>query len=176
MSADAESLTEWTAAAIEHAATDLDRVRGYEVRVVAAITQLASDVAVVEGLKLLRLLGVHIPDKPKTRHIVGGLMAIKALLAFRRVESLAKLPTMTDEIDLTRMRLLQVVTQAAYSASPNVFAMAVVQSVLLVDPARQFAVRHRRLPQLRDHSLRRDRGRRDRLQIRPVGADAARSI
>ena len=55
-------------------------------QVTAAIARLESDVAVVEGLKALRLLGVRIPDKPTTRHIVGGLMATKGLLAFRRVE------------------------------------------------------------------------------------------
>jgi predicted ATPase/class 3 adenylate cyclase len=131
LSGDAEHTTEWTTGAIEHAATDLDRVSGYEVRVLAAISRLESAVAVVEGLRLLRLLGVRIPDKPKTRHIVGSLMATKGLLAFRRVESLGKLPTMTNEIDLTRMRLLQVVTQAAYTARPDVFAMAVFQSVML---------------------------------------------
>ena len=131
LSGDVERTTEWTTAAIEHAETELDRARGYEVQVTAAIARLESDVAVVEGLKALRLLGVRIPDKPTTRHIVGGLMATKGLLAFRRVESLAELPVMTDELDLTRMRLLLLVAQAAYTARPDVFATAVFRSVIL---------------------------------------------
>ena len=131
LSSDLERLTEWTGAAIERAATDLDRVRAYEVRVMAAIARLESALAVDEGLKLLRLLGVRIPDKPTTRHIVSGLLATKGLLAFRRVESLAELPVMTDELDLTRMRLLLLVTQAAYTARPDVFPIAVFRSVML---------------------------------------------
>ena len=131
LSGDAERTMEWTASAIEHAATELDRVHGYEVRVLAAISRGESDVAVVEGLKLLSLLGVPIPTAPKKLDIVKGFLVTKALLAFKRVESLAQLPVMTDELDLTRMRLLQLVSQAAYSARPDVFPLTVLQSVIL---------------------------------------------
>ena len=106
-------------------------MHGYEVRVLAAISRGESDVAVVEGLKLLSLLGVRIPTAPKKLDIVKGFLVTKALLAFKRVESLAQLPVMTDELDLTRMRLLQLVSQAAYSARPDVFPLTVLQSVIL---------------------------------------------
>ena len=131
LSGDADLTTEWTASAIEHAVTVLERVRGYEVRVLAAISRLESDAAVLEGLKLLKLLGVSIPTAPKTLDIVKGILSTKALLGFRRVESLAELPAMTDELDLSRMRLLQLVIQAAYTARPDVFPLAVLQSVKL---------------------------------------------
>jgi len=131
LSGEFEHTTEWTASVIEHGATELDRVRAYEVRVVAAIARGEPDVAVAEGLKLLKLLGVRIPTAPTKRDIVRWLVATKILLAFRRVETLAQLPVMTDERDLTTMRLLQLVMTAAYIARPDVFAVAVFQSVIL---------------------------------------------
>ena len=131
LSGEFERTTEWTAAAIERSATELDRVRAYEVRVVAAITRAEHDAAVVEGLELLELLGVRIPAAPTKRDIVRGLISTKIALAFKRVESLARLPAMTGERDLTIMRVLQLVMTGAYSARPDVFAVAVFQSVVL---------------------------------------------
>ena len=125
-----EHTTAWTAAVIERGA-ELDRVRAYEVRVLAATARGEADVAVVEGLKLLRLLEVRIPAAPTKRDIVQGLIATKILLAFKRVENLAQLPVMTNERDLTTMRLLQLVMSAAYRARPDIFAMTVFQSVML---------------------------------------------
>ena len=128
---DFQHTTEWTAAAIEHGATELDRIRAYEIRVLAAIAHGEPDVAVSEGLKLLNVLGVRIPNAPTKRDVVQGLLATKLMLSFRRTESLAHLAVMTDERDLTTMRLLQLVMTAAYIARPEVFAVAVFKSVML---------------------------------------------
>jgi predicted ATPase/class 3 adenylate cyclase len=126
-----EHTTEWTASVIEHGATELDRIRAYEVRVMAAIARGEPDVAVDEGLKLLKLLGVRIPTAPTKRDIVRGLLQTKMLIAFRPVESLSQLPVMTDERDLATMRLMQLVMTAAYIARPDVFAVTVFKSVML---------------------------------------------
>ena len=131
LSGDLAHTTEWTASVIERGATELDRIQAYEVRVLAANARGEPNVAVDEGLKLLRQLGVRIPEAPTKREIVQGLVASKIAIGFRRVESLARLPVMTDERDLTTMRLLQSVMTAAYHARPDVFAVAVFQSVIL---------------------------------------------
>jgi predicted ATPase/class 3 adenylate cyclase len=131
LSGDVEHATLWTASVIERIATELDRVRAYEVRVTAAIARGEPDTAVAEGLKLLTLLGVRIPAKPTKRDILQKFVATKIVLGFRRVESLAQLPVMTDERDLAKMRLLQIVMTAAYTARPEVFAAVVFESVIL---------------------------------------------
>jgi class 3 adenylate cyclase/tetratricopeptide (TPR) repeat protein len=59
------------------------------------------------------------------------MVGTRIALAFKRVESLAQLPVMTDERDLATMRLLQLVMTAAYVARPEVFPVAVFQSVNL---------------------------------------------
>jgi predicted ATPase/class 3 adenylate cyclase len=128
---DVEHTTKWTALVIERSGTELDRVRAFEVRVMAANARGEPNKAVVEGLKLLRLLGVRIPAAPTKRDIVQKLVATKIALGLRRVESLAQLPVMTDERDLTTMRLLQLVMTAAYTSRPDVFAAVVFQSVIL---------------------------------------------
>ena len=131
LSGEFDHTSDWTAGVIEHGAAELDRIRAYEVRVVAAIARGESDFAVIEGLKLLNLLGVRIPAAPTKRDLVQGMVATKILLVFKRVENLAQLPVMTDERDMTTMRLLQLVMTAAYRARPDVFAVAVFQSVML---------------------------------------------
>ena len=131
LSGNVEHTTEWTASVIEHSATELDRIRAYEVRVSAANARGEPDKAVVEGLKLLTLLGVSIPTTPTKGDILRKLVATKIVLGFKRVESLAQLPVMTDERDLATMRLLQLVMTAAYTARPEVFAAVVFQSVTL---------------------------------------------
>jgi predicted ATPase/class 3 adenylate cyclase len=131
LSGDFEHTAEWTGSVIERGATELDRVRAYEVRVLAANARGEPSAAVDEGLKLLRRLGVRIPNAPTRRDIVLAMVRTKIALAFKRVESLAQLPVMTDERDLATMRLLQLVMTAAYVARPDVFPVAVFQAVIL---------------------------------------------
>jgi predicted ATPase len=105
-------------AVLERAESLLDKVPSYGTMLQAATHQNNTKEAVRVGLEILGLLGVRLPERPRTAHIVKALLATRLALAGKRAEDLSNLPEMTDPHTLAAMWILVATTGAAFTGAP----------------------------------------------------------
>lgn len=128
---DFEQSAHFVAIVLEQAHTLLDKVKAYEIQIVAAMAQNELVVAVQTALHVLQMLGVDLPEQPEPEDFMGGFQEVAAALAEKPVETLHELPAMTDPYQLAAMRILTSVMSAAYLTSPVLTALITFQEVLL---------------------------------------------
>ncbi len=116
---------------LEHAETLLDKVKVYQVKLEACTVQNKMLEALQTARPVLKLLGVTLPQKPNTLHILLGLLQTKFTLTGKRIESLIDLPPMTDPYHLATMRILSRVYSAVYIAAPELLPLVTFKMVNL---------------------------------------------
>ncbi|MBD1889172.1 AAA family ATPase [Coleofasciculus sp. FACHB-SPT9] len=107
----------------------LDKVKVYEVKISAYLTQNKPLQAVDTGLTVLKLLGVSLPNKPSNLDILLGLIGTKLALLGKRIEDLIELPEMTAPDKLAAIRILAIVSSASYIAAPNLLPLVIFKGI-----------------------------------------------
>ncbi|MGL5196751.1 MAG: serine/threonine protein kinase, partial [Chroococcales cyanobacterium] len=87
--------------------------------------------AIAIGLKVLKRLGVKLPNHPHTGHVLWGLLQTKLAIGFKPVASLVDLPLMTAAYPKAAMSILGKITSSAYFAAPLMFPLIVFKNVTL---------------------------------------------
>jgi len=118
-------------ALLANAKTLLDKVIVYEVRIQAFASQNKLWESIRTALEGLALLGLKLPEKPGQPRVMTELLRTKTALARTNTEALAALPELSDPVVAAQMRLMFKVLAAAYLASPNLLAVAVLRMVSL---------------------------------------------
>lgn len=116
---------------ITNARNLLDKVSSYDLKIQWYFANNDLLKVVDEGLRLLRLLGFHFPDKPKTAHVALKLLKTKVILACRRIDDLKKLEDMGEPKILAAIRIMRNLAHAAYGACPNLNPMLSFRTCLL---------------------------------------------
>ncbi len=116
---------------LEEATSLLDKVRVYEVKINAFLSQNKLLDSVKTALPVLKLLGQRFPEQPNTLHIVGALLKTKVVLWRKRPEDLLNLPPMTDPHALAAMRVLLKAATASYLTVPNLLPLFLVKMITL---------------------------------------------
>jgi signal transduction histidine kinase/predicted ATPase len=116
----AEELTEQ---ALARAIGDAEVCRAYETKIVWLTHVARFDSALAMGVEGLRRLGMSVRQPPSKLAIVWPLLAAIAAWRFRSRDALASLPDMTDARTLLQMRLLHVMSHAAYRTDPTYQAL-----------------------------------------------------
>ncbi|BAY10235.1 AAA family ATPase [Calothrix sp. NIES-2098] len=109
----------------------LDKVKVYQVKIQAYTSQNNPIQAIDTALSVLKMLGIHFPDKPNKIDILLKLIKTKLSLTGKEIEALIELPEMTDPYKLAAMRILSDVVAPAYFAIPELFALIVFEQVNL---------------------------------------------
>ncbi|MCY0869912.1 MAG: GAF domain-containing protein, partial [Firmicutes bacterium] len=117
---EAEQLTEQ---ALARAIGDEEVCRAYETKVVWLTHVARFDAALAVGVEGLRRLGMSVRLSQSKTAMVWPLLAAIAAWRFRSQEQLAELPDMTDARTLLQMRLLHVMSHAAYRIEPTYQAL-----------------------------------------------------
>jgi len=107
----------------------LDKVKVYEVKISAYLTQNKPLEAVDTGLTVLKLLGVSLPKKPSNLDVLLGLTGTKLALLGKRIEDLINLPEMTAPNKLAAIRILAIVSSASYIAAPNLLPLVICKGI-----------------------------------------------
>lgn len=115
---------------LKQARTLLDRVKVYEVKIEAETARGQLLEAVQTALSVVNLLGVKLPS-PSKLNIVLELLSTKLALGLKRIEDLIDLPKMTDAYLLAAMRILSSVSDAIYTAVPELLALIILKQVQL---------------------------------------------
>ncbi|MGL5192532.1 MAG: ATP-binding protein, partial [Chroococcales cyanobacterium] len=131
LNTDFELMDQMIEAVLSHAETVLDTVAVYEVKILAYNAQSQFNEAIAIGLKVLKRLGVKLPNHPHTGHVLWGLLQTKLAIGFKPIPSLVDLPLMTAAYPKAAMSILGKITSSAYFAAPLMFPLIVFKNVTL---------------------------------------------
>ncbi|MCP4129442.1 MAG: diguanylate cyclase [bacterium] len=127
-----EQLTE---KALSHSKGILHRVTTYEIKILAYMAQSKPMEAIRFGLSALKLLGVNLTTKPGKLKILLALARLKIRLRLtlkgKDLNQLIELPQMTNEHQLSIMRILREIISPSYIASPALYPLIITKRINL---------------------------------------------
>lgn len=131
LSTDFEQMEQFATLVLQQATTLLDRVKIYEVKILACIAQAKLLEAVKIGLQVLKLLEVNLPESPAPLDIQQALSETATALSGKSMEQLKQWPLMTDPQKQATLRILSSISAPAYQAEPGLFLLNVLSQVNL---------------------------------------------
>ena len=114
---------------LKEAQTLLDQVKVYEVKSQALAAQVRFSEAVVNGLVVLKSLGVVFPPEPGSNDVAAALQTTQSAYRELSIARLIDLPPMTDPNQLAIMRILASISAAAFLSSPELYALIILKQV-----------------------------------------------
>jgi histidine kinase len=109
----------------------LEKVKPYEIRILAYKAENKLLDAIKTGLELLKQLGEDFPGKPTMLHVMFDLVKTKTKLSGKNNEKLAALPAMTNETKIAAMRIMADIASSSYWATPTLFPLVIFRMVHL---------------------------------------------
>ncbi|MEG4010033.1 AAA family ATPase [Microcoleus sp. Pol11C1] len=116
---------------VQNASQLLDKVKVYEVTILADVAQSKQPKAIKTALSVLKLFGISFPEQPTDTEINQSLQQAQDVLKGKDLEDLLALPEMIDLQALAVMRILGTVTAAVYQAIPKLLPLIVCKQVRL---------------------------------------------
>ena len=109
----------------------LEKVKPYEIRILAYKAENKLLDAIKTGLELLKQLGEDFPSKPTMVHVMADLIKTKIKLSGKNNDKLKDLPAMTDETKMAAMRIMADIASSSYWATPTLFPLVIFRMVHL---------------------------------------------
>ena len=109
----------------------LEKVKPYEIRILAYKAENKLLDAIKTGLELLKQLGEDFPSKPTMVHVMADLVKTKIKLSGKNNDKLKDLPHMTDEHKIAAMRIMADIASSTYWATPTLFPLVIFRMVSL---------------------------------------------
>ncbi|MEG3971560.1 AAA family ATPase [Microcoleus sp. T2B6] len=119
LNADLENMEQMAAQVLQEAKTILDKVKIYEISIVAQTAQGKLLEAIAVGRDALLQLGVELPTEPDEAKIGKALQTVASQLQGRRVEKLVDLPVITDAKAQAAMPLLGTLYASIFIGMPS---------------------------------------------------------
>lgn len=116
-----DRLKELGEAVHRHVASQLDEIPMYETEIRALTAQGQLLPAIRLGLSVLEGLGMPLSEEPTESEVGDHLERTLDLLGQRTIEGIPNLPPMTEPHQLACIRILSVLGEPAYAASPQFF-------------------------------------------------------
>ncbi|MBD2247853.1 AAA family ATPase, partial [Nostoc sp. FACHB-888] len=113
------------------AKTVLDKVKAYDSRIQAWLSQGNPKEALKTGLEVLQLLGISLVEVPSQLDVQAGLEETASQFAGRKIEDLIDLPEMTEPLPLAAIHILVSTVGAAFNVSPALMVLIVCKMVNL---------------------------------------------
>ncbi|OLP18053.1 serine/threonine protein kinase [Leptolyngbya sp. 'hensonii'] len=131
LSTDYERMEQLAAIVLAHTNDLLDKVRIYEIKMLAAKGQGQLRTSIQIGLQLLELLGVTFPAEPTLADVGQALDTTLQAWKDRPIASLLDGPVMTDPIKLAAMRILTQLIAPAYQSMPMLMPLFIFEQINL---------------------------------------------
>ncbi len=109
----------------------LDKVKPYEVRILALKAENRFHDAIETGLEVLAQLGEQFPARPNMAHVLADLVATQIALSRYSEADLMSLPEMADPRKIAAMRTIAHITSSVYWGRPNLLPLIVFRMVRL---------------------------------------------
>ncbi|MEH2256758.1 AAA family ATPase [Nostoc sp.] len=122
---DFEQMEQLAEIVLNHAQSWLDRVNIYSIKIQACMAQHQQLEALQLARKILKYLGVHLPERPTPADIEQALRHTQTSLNGRSIESLLELPSMSAPEKKAAMVILSSIISAAYQAAPDLLPLVI---------------------------------------------------
>ncbi|TVP66531.1 MAG: GAF domain-containing protein [Nodularia sp. (in: Bacteria)] len=126
-----EQMQQLAEVVLQQAKTLLDKVKVYEVKIIAHIVQSQQLEAIETALSILQLLGINFPHQPTSADIQQGMDDIATDLEGKVIADLINLPLMTDSNKIAAMKILMGVLPAAFQTAPAMMPIIACEMVNL---------------------------------------------
>ncbi|RKZ51705.1 MAG: serine/threonine-protein kinase PknK [Candidatus Parabeggiatoa sp. nov. 3] len=116
---------------LENARTLLDKVKSYEIQIQVQLAQNQQLKAIEMALPVLKRLGIAFPDQPSEKDIELYLQETQSAWEGKPIDSLCDLPMMAAKDMQAAMRIISVISAAAYEVAPESLPLLVCKQVQL---------------------------------------------
>ncbi|MDE3253995.1 MAG: AAA family ATPase, partial [Bacteroidota bacterium] len=106
-------------AVLSNARDLLEKVKPYEIRILAYKAENKLLDAIQTGLEVLSQLGEKFPARPGMLHVMTDLVKTKIKLGRKNNETLQALPVMENEYKIAAMRIMADIASSSYWATPT---------------------------------------------------------
>ena len=131
LSGNFEQMQQWAEVVLQEAKTLLDKVKVYEVKIIADIVQSKQLEAIQTARSILKLLGINFTQQPTSADIQHVMDNIADDLAGQVIADLINLPLMTDPNKIAAMKILMGVLPAAFQTAPEMMPIIACEMVNL---------------------------------------------
>ncbi|GAB1544166.1 AAA family ATPase [Scytonema sp. NUACC21] len=128
---DLERMKQFIDAVIQFANNLFDRVKVYEIQLLAYASQNQFLEAIATACQTLQMFGVELPQEPKSEDIQQALLEVTELIQDKKIEELIHLPVMTDAEALIIMQIAASTIPAVYLSGSPLFALIVALQIKL---------------------------------------------
>nr|MDJ0515035.1 ATP-binding protein [Trichodesmium sp. MO_231.B1] len=111
--------------------TFLERIKIYQIKIQACVSQDRLLDGVEIGLNVLKYLGVNLPENPTEEDLQQGISEIYFLTSDREIPDLANLPQMNNPNILARMQILSSIYGLTFFTNPNLCSLTIIQQIIL---------------------------------------------
>jgi len=123
LNADLEGMEQMAAQVLQNAQTILDKIKIYEISIVAQTAQGKMLEAIAVGRKALLQLQVELPTEPDEALISKALQTLASKLQARKIEELTDLPVMTNLQTQAAMQLLGILFTPIFQGMPGLLPL-----------------------------------------------------
>ncbi|MEI7993703.1 MAG: adenylate/guanylate cyclase domain-containing protein [Methylococcaceae bacterium] len=109
----------------------LEKVKPYEIRILAYKAENKLLDAIKTGLELLAQLEEEFPSKPTILSVMADLIKTRIMLRGKDSNKLQNLPVMTNEYKIAAMRIMADIASSSYWATPTLFPLVIFRMVHL---------------------------------------------
>ncbi len=121
----------WAESVIVQAASEIERIPAYEVKIQSRIAQSKPQEAIAVGLEALAILGMVLPGKIRMDEVWPEMDRVQAALGGRGMKELEELPRLSDPGKLAISRVLTRLGAPSHQTSLAVFIMVICRLVEL---------------------------------------------
>lgn len=116
---------------LAHAKETLDKVKAYEVKIQAHISNHEMDTAMKTAIKVLRLLRVKFPSKPNKLHILFAIIKFERGMKGKSMDDILNLPKMENRYYRAAARILSASAIAVFFANKTMYALFIFKQLML---------------------------------------------
>ncbi|WPC43820.1 diguanylate cyclase domain-containing protein [Clostridium sp. JS66] len=131
LSGDYNTVEQYTEIALNNSKTILDKIKSYEIRIIAYTVQNEKLKVLDTALFVLKLLKMKFPQNPSLADALISLMKTKFMLTGKQPADLFELPEMTDLFLSAALRIMVKMGMATYMLNPNLFLLITLKAVRL---------------------------------------------
>ncbi|MDF2156785.1 adenylate/guanylate cyclase domain-containing protein [Algoriphagus sp. CAU 1675] len=129
LNGDFSQMNEMIGLVLGNASNILDKVKSYEIRILAFKAENKLIEAINTGLEFLEQLGEKFPKKPNMLHVMLALIKSKIELRGKDNTMLSNLPIMTNDQKIAAMRIMADIASSSYWATPTLFPLIIFRMV-----------------------------------------------
>ncbi|NMM61768.1 diguanylate cyclase [Clostridium sp. P21] len=131
LNGDYNGVEQYTEIALNNSKTILDKIKLYEIRIIAYTVQNEKLKVLDTALFVLKLLEMNFPQNPSLTDVLISLMKTKFMLSGKQPADLFELPEMTDLFLSAALGIMVKMGMATYMLNPNLFLLITLKAVRL---------------------------------------------